>query len=38
MKQNEKRNIYNKLGYVNLLDAITHVEIGNTIKRVLYNI
>jgi hypothetical protein len=38
MKQNEKRNIYNKLGYVNLLDAITHVEIGNTIKFVVCDI
>jgi hypothetical protein len=28
----------NILGYVNLLDAITHVEIGNTIKCVFSNI
>jgi hypothetical protein len=27
-----------KLGYIDLFDAITHVEMGNTIECVLYNI
>jgi hypothetical protein len=27
-----------KLGYINLVDAIGHVELGNTIECVLYNI
>jgi hypothetical protein len=34
----KKGKSIDKLGYINLLDAITHVEIGRTIKCVLYNI
>jgi hypothetical protein len=39
MKRNEvKGSCIDKLGYIDLLDAITHVEIGKTITCVLHNI
>jgi hypothetical protein len=38
MEQNENGTFIDKLGYINLLDAITHVEIGNTLKCVLHYI
>jgi hypothetical protein len=34
----KKGTFIDKLGYLNLLDAITHIEKAKTIKCVLYNI